>query len=268
MLCWCNVAAKNNNLEGEVSAWKSVNPDSYTMHRYSRYSSKRLNTQFQQYTVVCCACVNVELSICIPGPAFSCPTCSGLAFSVLHFWSLKLDIIGPAFSGPAFPAPPAMLASNYDNYFTANLPCLVHCIEHLQLELAELEHWMISVTRQMSCRTPRTDFGSWNQKPRWGHFHILIHVTVSVVLHVFISLAVEILLLTHFKYASLSSLVFLPLLSSSIAPSLFHFKLESRQFHKSFYTTADNCFLPTHWTDFTHSVFCSVVFAYVFVRQY
>jgi len=83
----------------------------------------------------------------------------------------------------------AVLASNYYNHFTANLLCLVHCIEHLQLQLAELEHRMISVTHQMSCRTPRTDFGSWNQKPRWHHFPIFIHITVTVVSPVFISFA-------------------------------------------------------------------------------
>jgi len=60
--------------------------------------------------------VDVELIICITGPAFSCccifiPTFSGPAFSnpaflhfpVPHFWYLKLHIIGPVFSGPTAP---------------------------------------------------------------------------------------------------------------------------------------------------------------------
>ena len=44
MLLQCR--SENNNLKGEVSAWKSVNPDSYTLYRYFRYSSKQLNTKF------------------------------------------------------------------------------------------------------------------------------------------------------------------------------------------------------------------------------
>jgi len=41
------VTVKDNELKGEVIAFKSVNQDSYMMmHKYSSYSSKQLYTQF------------------------------------------------------------------------------------------------------------------------------------------------------------------------------------------------------------------------------
>ena len=63
-------------------------------------------------------------------------------------------------------------ANIYYNCFISNLPCLVHFIEPLLLQLGELEHRMILVTPQISCRTPRTGFGSWNLKLRWDRFPI------------------------------------------------------------------------------------------------
>lgn len=55
----------------------------------------------------------------IPGQHFLGLAFSSSAFSVLHFplllfWSLKLDIIGPAFSGPAV----AFSATPFTQYFT------------------------------------------------------------------------------------------------------------------------------------------------------
>ena len=95
---FCNIA-ENNTFKDEVSVWKSVNPDSCTMHKYSR-----VPTMWSR-TGVCYACVDVELIICIPGPAFSRSCIISPAFSSTVYWSLKLDIIGPAFPGPSFSGP-------------------------------------------------------------------------------------------------------------------------------------------------------------------
>ena len=118
-----SVTAEHNKLKGEITAWKNVNPDSYMMHKYSRYSSKQLQQWFSLImhdtvefhvplkaakthnsnnihvhssdmlwprTGVCyTTCVNVELIICISGPAFSSPAFLFPHFPVLYFPPLR-----------------------------------------------------------------------------------------------------------------------------------------------------------------------------------
>ena len=78
----------------------SVKPESmWNLYLYSRsYIFQSCNFQSRIFWY----CI---FHPCIFGPAFSDPVFFGLSLSSSAFWSLKLDIIGPAFSGPAFSGP-------------------------------------------------------------------------------------------------------------------------------------------------------------------
>jgi len=92
-VCCCNVAAKKIT-NSEVRAWKSVNPDSYTMHVFQVQNSLTHSSDNRLYSglelVSVTRASDVELTICIPGPAFFRP-----AFSVPHFEFSTAEFLVP-----------------------------------------------------------------------------------------------------------------------------------------------------------------------------